>query len=78
MKHRTLLSFSLENDPVVTIEIGCITATDDSGESIIINTGLTCLNAAVLDYVKTCGRPFQEQLIQILTDQIRPNQIDAN
>ena len=78
MKHRTLLSFSLENDPVVTIELGCITAADDSGESIIIHTGLTCLNAAVLDYVKTCNRSFQEQLIQTLTDQIRPNQTDAN
>ena len=78
MKHRTLLSYSLENDPVVTIELGCITATDDSGESIIIHTGLTCLNAAVLDYAKTCKRPFQEQLIQALTDQIRPNQTDAN
>ena len=79
MEHRTLLSFTPEGTASVTIHPGNITVADTSDEQISLWLGHNALNNAIVDYIaKRCDRAFQEQLIQTLTDQIRPSQTDAN
>jgi hypothetical protein len=79
MKHGILLSFTPEGATHVDIHPGSFRVADTSDEQINLYLGINVLNAAIVDYIaKRCDRAFQEQLIQTLTDQIRPNQIDAN
>ena len=79
MKHRTLLSFTPEGATHVDIHPGSFRVADTSDQEINIWLGINVLNDAIVDYIaKRCDRAFQEQLIQTLTDQIRPNQIDAD